>query len=177
MKIHIVGASCAGSTTLGNALSAEFNIPYFDTDNFFWAASETPYTVKRDPSERNQMLKDELEGREDFIVGGSLVSWGAEWKKVFDLIVFLYIPAEIRLERLVNRELERYGNDIYDNPQRNLLFREFIAWASKYDDREFTGRNIKIHEDWVGSVTCPVLKIFGDTTIEERLDQVKTIWN
>lgn len=176
MKIHIVGASCAGSTTLGKALSLELKIPYFDTDSFFWAESDIPYTLKRDPEQRNQMLKDQLLPHESFIVGGSLVSWGAEWRTQFDLVVFLYVPSEIRLQRLVNRELERYGNEIYDNPERNLLFREFMAWASRYDDREFSGRNIKIHEAWIGSVSCPVIRIDGDTTVSERIKMVKTAY-
>ncbi|SDG43374.1 Adenylate kinase [Pedobacter terrae] len=169
MKIHILGASCAGATTLGEALSAALNIPFFDTDHFFWEKSTIPYTIKRDPLLRNQMLKDELNETESYIVSGSLVSWGEEWKQMFSLAVFLYLPKEIRLERLVKREVERYGNDIYDNPQRNKLFLEFIDWASKYDDRSFAGRNIGIHETWLAGVNCPVIKIEGDITVAERL--------
>ncbi|WP_316826144.1 AAA family ATPase [Pedobacter miscanthi] len=169
MKIHILGASCAGSTTLGEALSKQLNIPYFDTDSFFWEKSAIPYTVKREPLLRNQMLKDELSRSENYIVGGSLVSWGEEWKQMFDLVVFLYLPKEIRMERLVNREIERYGNRIYDDPQRHQLFLEFIEWASKYEDRSFPGRNIGIHENWLEDLNCPVIKIEGDTTVAERL--------
>lgn len=172
MKIHILGASCAGSTTLGEALSARLNIPYFDTDSFFWEKSAIPYTVKRDPALRNQMLKDAISQTENYIVGGSLVSWGGEWKQLFNLAVFLYLPKEIRMERLVKREIERYGNNIYDDPQRHKLFLEFINWASKYDDRSFTGRNIGIHENWLEGVNCPVIKIEGDTTVAERLMRV-----
>lgn len=172
MKIHILGASCAGSTTLGEALSAALNIPYFDTDRFFWEKSVVPYTVKREAQVRNGLLKDELRKSENYIVGGSLVSWGEEWKQMFDLVVFLYLPKEIRLERLVKREIERYGNNIYDDPQRHKLFLEFIDWASKYDDRSFTGRNIGIHENWLASVNCPVIKIEGDTTVAERLSRI-----
>jgi len=172
MKIHILGASCAGSTTLGNALSVQLNIPYFDTDSFFWEKSAVPYTVKRDPLLRNELLKAELSLLDSYIVGGSLVSWGEEWKQQFDLAVFLYLPKEIRMERLVKREIKRYGNDIYDDPQRHKLFLEFIDWASKYDDRSFTGRNIGIHETWLASVKCPVMKIEGDTTVAERLRRI-----
>lgn len=175
MKIHILGASCAGSTTLGKALSTRLNIPYFDTDYFFWEKSVVPYTLKRDPLLRNQLLKDELSQSENYIVGGSLVSWGEEWKQMFDLAVFLYVPKETRMERLVQREIERYGNDIYDDPQRHKLFLEFIDWASKYDDRAFTGRNIGIHERWLAGVNCPVIKIEGDTTVAERLKRVAEV--
>ncbi|WP_412467617.1 AAA family ATPase [Pedobacter sp. KLB.chiD] len=172
MKIHILGASCAGTTTLGEALSARLNIPYFDTDHFFWEKSSVPYTVKRDPILRNQMLKEELSQIESYIVGGSLVSWGEEWKQMFDLAVFLYLPKEIRMERLIKREAERYGNNIYDDPLRHKLFLEFIDWASKYDDRTFTGRNIGIHESWLAGINCPVIKIEGDTTVSERLSRI-----
>jgi len=172
MKIHILGASCAGSTTLGNALSSLLNIPYFDTDSFFWEKSAVPYTVKRDPLLRNELLKAELSPLENYIVGGSLVSWGEEWKQMFDLAVFLYLPQEIRMERLVKRELERYGNAIYDDPQRHQLFLDFIEWASKYENRSFTGRNIGIHENWLNGLNCKVIKIEGDTTVAERLNRI-----
>jgi adenylate kinase family enzyme len=172
MKIHILGASCAGATTLGEALSARLNIPFFDTDHFFWEKSAIPYTIKRDAVIRNQMLKNELSQTESYIVSGSLVSWGEEWKQMFDLAVFLYLPKEIRMERLVKREIERYGNNIYDDPLRHKLFLEFIDWASKYDDRSFTGRNIGIHESWLAAVNCPVIKIEGDTTVAERLSRI-----
>lgn len=114
MRIHIFGASGAGSTTQGEDLSAELNIPYFDTDHYFW---ETPFTVKRSAEERNAMLKADLAKHESLIVGGSLVSWGDEWLKTFDLAVFLYVPPDIRLERLRERELERYGNLIHTDPE------------------------------------------------------------
>ncbi|MBD1391739.1 shikimate kinase [Mucilaginibacter glaciei] len=172
MKIHIMGASCAGSTTLGQALADKLHIPYFDTDDHFWVKTGIPYTVKREPTLRIQALKDDMAKQESCIVGGSLVSWGEEWKAMFDLVVFLYLPAEIRLNRLKAREVERYGDTIYTDPVRNQLYKDFIAWAAKYDDRNFTGRNIGIHEDWFGSVTCPVLQIRGDKTVDERVEMV-----
>lgn len=167
-----MGASCAGSTTLGNSLAKRLNIPYFDTDDHFWVKTDIPYTLKREPALRIQALKDDIANQEDCIVGGSLVSWGEEWKRLFDLVVFLYLPPEIRLARLKTREVERYGNTIFTDTVRSELYERFIAWASKYEDRTFTGRNIQIHEDWFVSVNCPVLEIRGDKTVEERVDLV-----
>jgi adenylate kinase family enzyme len=172
MNIHIMGASCAGSTTLGNALGRRLNIPYLDTDDYFWAPSKIPYTIKRAPVERINMLKNDVEAHTDCIVGGSLVSWGDEWKELFDLIVFLYIPQDIRLERLKAREFERYGDQIYTDPERIELYRNFMEWAAKYEDRTFTGRNLQLHEDWLNAATGKVVEIRGDTTIEERMQLV-----
>ena len=177
MKIHIMGASCAGSTTLGDALSARLEIPYFDTDDFFWERSDVPYTVRRDAPTRSRMLQEAVSRNDSYIIGGSLISWGNEWLSMFDLVVFLYVPQEIRMQRLVSREIERYGDIIYTDPVRNRLFREFYDWASKYDDRDFTGRNVRIHEEWLREVSCQVVEIRGDTAVAERVEQVVAAMN
>lgn len=179
MKIHIMGASCAGSTTLGNALSRKWGIPYFDTDDFFWERTQVPYTVRRDAPTRSGMLLEAVSRVDDWIVGGSLISWGEQWLSAFDLVVFLYVPQEVRMERLVQRELERYGDIIYTDPERSHLFRKFYDWASKYDDRDFTGRNVGVHEEWLSKLSCPVVEIRGDTTVAERveaIDRAIIIW-
>ena len=89
MKVHIFGASGSGVSTLGNALADQTNLPYFDTDYFFWEPSDPPFTVKRNPTERNNQLRSELQKHSSWIVGGSLVSWGDEWISAFDVAVFL----------------------------------------------------------------------------------------
>jgi len=53
MKIHLFGASASGVTTLGHALAKKINIPYFDSNEYFWLPSEIPFALKRDPQKRN----------------------------------------------------------------------------------------------------------------------------
>ncbi|WP_342086138.1 shikimate kinase [Dyadobacter sp. OTU695] len=173
MKVHIMGASCAGSTTLGNALARKYGIPYFDTDDFFWEWSKVPYTIRRDAAVRSRMLQEAISQTGNYIVGGSLISWGEQWLSMFDLVVFLHVPKEIRMQRLVNRELERYGDIVYTDPDRSRLFREFYEWASKYDERDFSGRNIRVHEEWLSKVSCRIVEIRGDTTVEERMRELE----
>jgi adenylate kinase family enzyme len=172
MKIHIMGASCAGSTTLGNALAERLNYSYFDTDHFFWEQTDPPFTVKRDQDERIQMLKQSLTPHANHIVGGSLVNWGDEWLTYFDLVVFLYVPPEVRIQRLKDRELERYGNVIYTEPDRIVVYQKFLNWATAYDTNAISGRTLQVHEDWLGKVTCPVLEIKGNNTVQQRIDLI-----
>ncbi|MES2265612.1 MAG: adenylate kinase [Bacteroidota bacterium] len=172
MKIHIMGASCAGSTTLGKALSAFLNYPYFDTDEYFWLPSVIPYTSKREAGERIAMLKNDVLRNDSVVVSGSLVSWGDDWLQAFDLVVFLYIPHKIRMERLHNREIERYGDKIFTDPLRIDLYKKFRDWASGYDDNTTNGRNLSVHQNWLSKVSCPVLTIDGDVSVEQRIDLV-----
>lgn len=169
MKIHIMAASCAGSTTLGRVLSERWKYPYFDTDYYFWLPSDVPFTRRRTVEDRIQLLKDDLQKHIDVIVGGSLVSWGPEWETYFDLVVFLYVPPGIRLQRLKDREIERYGSAIFDDPERAALYQQFLTWASGYDDNTTNGRTLNVHRNWLSNLKCPVLEIDGDTTVDERI--------
>ena len=171
MKIHITGASGAGSTTLGIELAAVLSCPYFDTDDYFWLPSEPPYTLRREPELRNQMLIQDLSQQETFVLGGSVMKWDVE--AVFDLVIFLYIPADVRLERLKSRELSRYGEQIFTNPERIRLYHEFLNWASAYDDPQTrNSRSLYSHRLWLNSLPCEVLEIQGDTSVPERLQLI-----
>lgn len=170
MKIHIMGASCSGVTSLGLYLSNVCNIPYFDTDEYFWEQSDPPFTVRRDPEKRNEMVYEQLKQQEVWLLGGSVINWQLFVR--FDLVVFLWIPGEIRIQRLKERELERYGNIIYTDAERNRQFNEFINWASGYDDNTARGRTLAAHEEWISKLDCPVLELRGDMTIAERADKV-----
>jgi adenylate kinase family enzyme len=167
MKIHIFGASGAGSTTQGRDLSTVLHIPYFDTDNYFWEVSDPPFTIKRSLEKRNEMLWADLAKQESWIIGGSLVNWGEAWNTAFDLAVFMYIPPAVRLERLRKRELERYGDIIYTDPERNRQYNEFMDWAADYDTNT-TRRSLVTHKQWIGKLTCPVLIIEEDLSVEEK---------
>ena len=53
------------------------------------------------------------------VVSGSVVNWGTDIEDSFDLVVFLTVPAETRVERLRKRELARFGhgnNDFLEGP-------------------------------------------------------------
>ncbi|QJD95096.1 adenylate kinase [Mucilaginibacter robiniae] len=172
MKIHVLGASCSGTTTLGMVLSEHVGCPYFDSDQYFWKPSEPPFTIRREPHERNAMLHEDLLLHDNWIIGGSVINWGEEWLTAFDLVVFLYIPPAIRLQRLKNRELERYGDVIFTNPERALQYQQFLEWATAYDTDAISGRTLKAHEAWLSKLSCSVLEIRGDTSVQERLNLV-----
>ncbi|MDD5191449.1 MAG: shikimate kinase, partial [Dehalococcoidales bacterium] len=56
-RIHILGASGSGTTTLGRLLAKRLNIAHLDTDNYYWLKTEIPYTEPRERSTRQALLK------------------------------------------------------------------------------------------------------------------------
>src|SRR5208337_3659365 len=161
MKIHIFGASGSGVTTLGKQLSETVRIPYFDSDDYFWEQTFPAFTLEREPDLRNRMLTNDLQQHTHWILGGSMYVWGCT--PDFDLVVFLWVPQDIRIDRLSNREYARYGESIYTDPLRKRLFHEFIEWAKGYDSgyTHASSRTMAAHELWISRLTCPVLEIRG----------------
>nr|QQZ50540.1 hypothetical protein JKL49_03045 [Phenylobacterium glaciei] len=108
-RIHVVGASGSGTTTLGAALAQAMGVPHQDSDHFFWLPTDPPFTTQRSQEERVAMLKAALPADESWVISGSLLSWGREVEDRFDLIVFLYLDPEIRMARSIAREQARFG--------------------------------------------------------------------
>ncbi|MBW3130252.1 AAA family ATPase [Hymenobacter profundi] len=172
MQILLTGASGSGVTTLGEALSSELNVPFFDADTYYWEPSEPPFTIRRPAPIRNQMLKADLSQHSAWIVGGSLISWGPEWQSLFDLAVFLWLPPAIRLARLQQREQDRYGDAISTDPVRQMQSEEFLNWAAGYDDGSAHGRTLAAQTAWLAALPCPVLELRGDLSVAERMVRV-----
>lgn len=171
MKIYIFGAAGSGTTTQGTNLAERLNLPYLDSDMYFWEDTHVPFTERRDPVQRNNMLKTDIEKLSGYVIGGgSLPKWDGAWLHTFDLVVFLYVPPAIRLERLKQRELEHYGAVIFDNDERNRQYEEFIAWCSGYDDNTASGRTLNVHKEWIEKFTCPVLQILQDSSVRDRTE-------
>jgi adenylate kinase family enzyme len=175
MKLHIFGASGTGVSTLGEALGTALGLPYFDTDAYFWEATDPPFTVRRPPALRDARLAHDLAGHQRWLVGGSIVGWGEQWLAAFDLVVFLWLPPALRLQRLHQREHARYGARILADPRQAARTQAFLAWAAGYDDSSMGGsRTLANHTSWLARFTCPVLELRGDLTVAQRLRVIQT---
>jgi len=171
-KIHIFGASGSGTSTLGKALSTKFGYKHFDTDDYYWLSKPVAFTEKRDIAERQKLLYSNLAEYENWILSGSLCGWGDIFIPYFDLAVYLWIPKDIRINRLIERERQRYGSDIEPGASRYDSYRQFIEWASRYDEAGIEMRSRALHEHWISILKCPVLRLEGDLSLEGRIQAV-----
>ena len=171
-RIHIVGASGSGATTLGGALARVLRCHHWDTDDFYWSPTHPPFRTPRPVDERLVLLEAALGGETSWTLSGSLISWGDSLIPRFDLVVFLYVPPHIRIDRLLFRERERYGAAIAPGGHMHALHTAFIDWAKAYDAPDFTGRSLARHRAWLGRLTCPVVEIVGTPTVEESVQRV-----
>lgn len=173
-RLHILGASGSGTTTLAAALCARHGWTHVDTDDVFWLKTDPPFTDIRPREERVALIRHELERAENWIVSGSMCGWGDVFIPRFNLVVFLLAPTEIRLKRLTERESRRHGpGGIAPGGRMHDAFIEFMAWTAQYDDGAPTMRSRALHEQWLARLPCPVLRIEGAPPVEESVSAVE----
>src|SRR5258706_16262164 len=105
VSAHITGASGSGVSTLGRALSQRSGADQLDTDDFYWLPTEPRYTTPRDVSGRLRLIEEAIaraSGR-GWILSGSIGDWGAPLVPLFQLVVFVRTPTDVRMERLRQR--------------------------------------------------------------------------
>lgn len=170
-RVHITGASGAGVTTLGSALSRRLDAPLFDVDDFFWLPTDPPFAAQRPVVERLALLAARLDGSR-WILSGSLVGWGDPFMPLFDVVVFVYAPSDVRMARLRARETVRYGNAIEAGGAMHENSKAFFDWAARYDDPHFGGRSLESHNRWLARQSAPVLRLDGMAPTSEQADAV-----
>jgi uridine kinase len=135
MRVLVTGASGSGTTTLGRALSRKLKVTFFDVD-----LAKVPHAV----------------------TSGSVIQWGREIEDSFSLIVFLTLQAELRLSRLREREVARFGR----------ADAKFLEEAAQYDEGHSEENSRIGDEKWLAERSCPVLRIEGDIPVQERVARV-----
>lgn len=174
-RIHILGASGSGTTTLGDALAARLGVPFHDTDRFYWLPTEPPFRQKRDIPERCRLLRAALSQTESWVLSGSLCSWGAEFVPDFTTVVFVELDSAIRMARLRERELGRYGAErIQPGGDMHEAHVAFMTWAAQYEEGDFSGRSRAIHEQWLAELpaNCRVTRVRSERAVEELVSEL-----
>lgn len=172
-RVHILGASGSGTTTLAKALAVRVGCPHYDTDSYFWLPSNPPFQHIRDQEPRRAMLSADLEKPGGWVLSGSLCGWGDVFIPLFDLVVFLWVPHDLRMARLREREVERYGAEaIGVGGAMHAGSVSFLKWAAGYDDGGLETRSLRLHNDWLATLPGPVLRLEDPATVEANLAEV-----
>jgi adenylate kinase family enzyme len=172
-RIHIMGASGAGITTLGRATADALALPHHDTDDYFWLPTSPPYRKKRDPADRLRLMGELFLDRPDWVLSGSVEGWGDSIAPLFDLVIFLEAPIEVRLSRLRDRETRHFGIDaVSPGGWRHEETEDFVEWASHYEDGSREGKCLTRHLAWLGKLNCPVLRLDGTRPVRDLVREI-----
>ena len=172
-RIHIVGASGSGTTSLAAELAGRYGHRQLDTDDFYWRRTDPPFREKRPPEERLASLRTTFQEAKRWVLSGSLCGWGDPLIPEFEVVVFLLVPTPVRLARLRAREIERYGRQaIAPGGALHEAHVEFLEWAGRYDTGDPEMRSRAMHEAWLAALPCSVVRLEGDVSIVEQRERI-----
>jgi adenylate kinase family enzyme len=171
-RIHILGASGSGTSTLGAALARRLGVPHADSDSFYWLPTDPPYTTPRPMEERQALLLRTLPVDAHWVFSGAATKWAAPLEPYCDLVVFLRLDPEVRMARLRQREAARWGARILPGGDMAAINAAFIAWAEAYDTAGSLRRGLVTHEAWLIDQAAPVLRLDSRAPVQDLVAAV-----
>lgn len=172
MRIHLLGPSGSGTTTLGSLIAQTLMIRHLDADSIFWLPTDPPFTHKRGYEERKQALASSLDEQDVWVLSGSVLGWGDFVRERADLLIYKYVEPETRISRLRAREARRHGPRIEAGGDMEVAHREFIAWALSYESGGMDQRSRLSELTWLEACREKVLVLEGQRSPREELDLV-----
>ncbi|MGC9270277.1 hypothetical protein [Acidiphilium sp.] len=173
LRIHVLGASGSGTTTLGAALAGALELSHIDSDDLYWVPTDPPFTTRRSAEDRARLLHQQLPASGHWVFSGSAVPWADEIAPLYRLIVFLQIEPAERLARLRRREAQRYGARIEPGGDMAGIYTNFLAWAASYDQGGLAHRSLLLHENWLANQRAPVLRLPSSRPVASLVDAVR----
>ena len=136
-RVMIVGGPCSGKSTFAKLLHERTNLLLFNMDHIHWK----PGWVERDMDEKNRMVH-EIHMQDEWIFEGGHSSTYGERVSRADTFIWLDIPVQLRIFRVLRRIIMNYGKTRPDMPEncpekfagRTLTFIAFI-WRTRHSSR------------------------------------------
>ena len=171
--IHIFGSAGAGTSTLGRFLCSKLGYFFMDTDDYYWAPADPPYSGKRTPAERLELMQKDIREQDRIVLSGALSGWGDVLIPLFTLAVRVETETPVRIERLKRREREQFGSRIDEGGDMYKIHRDFIEWAARYDEGGLEIRSKARHDEWEKHLQCPVVLLDGSLPPETNYEILK----
>ena len=166
-RLHILGASGAGTTSLGAALAQRLGHPHVDADSLFWLPTNPPFTTKRPKDDRQARLLRLLPAAGQWVFSGSAPEWAKPVERFYDLVIFLRLDPAVRMERLRRRQAAQYGKRIEAGGDMANHDVEFMKWAEAYETAGPEQRSLVGHEAWLATLKAPVLRLDSASPLDD----------
>jgi adenylate kinase family enzyme len=171
MHILIFGGPGSGCTSTAERLGKQLGLPVFDSDSYFHKPIDPPFQEQYTPEERRDLLGAALKSQSGWILSGSVATWGLDSLQPTHG-VFLAIPKEVRLGRLMNRQRNQFGHRIDPGGDMQEEHESFMEWAGAYEDRTGPGRNSTTDRSFLEAHCGHLLAIAENQAMEELVSRI-----
>jgi len=164
--IQICGLNGSGKSTLGKALAERLNFYYIDNENLYFSRTDTdqPYTDPKSRTEVERLLKDEISKHPDFVFSAVKGDYGKDIIPMYNYVVMIDVPKEIRIRRVRNRSFQKFGyrmlvgGDLHS--QEEMFFHMVESRQDEYVEK------------WLRHLNCPIIRVDGTKPIGENVEYI-----
>ena len=164
--IIVCGLNGSGKSTLGKALAEKLEIHFIDIENLFFQQKASNYSsgLSRSDKEVEKILLNEVVTYKNFVFSAVKGEYGKDVLPFYNYAVLIDVPKEVRLERIKQRSLQKFGSRILPGGD---MYEQEKTFYDKVSSR--TGRYV---EESVQSLECPVIRVDGTRSINENMTYI-----
>ena len=163
--ICVCGLNGSGKTTLADTLAKELIFKHMDVEQYYFTSTDNPYSSSRTREEVEHLLLEDIKQNPCFVFSAVNGDMNREINENFTLVVCLDVPVDIRMKRIRQRAIDKFGDrvlpggDMYEQEER------FFAYAEKRTPDKI--------EDWLKTISCKVIRLDGTKPIQENVEIIK----
>ena len=162
MGLIICGMNGSGKSTLGCALAQKLGWRFIDNEDLYFLKNDPDYLYggQRTQEEVERLLLEAVREDEHFVFAAVKGNYGEAVLPYYDCAVLVEAPREVRLQRVTQRSLNRFGErarpggDLYESEKR---FCDIVAARPE----DYATR-------WLETVDIPVLRVDGTRPVGEN---------
>lgn len=163
--IAIVGGNGSGKSTFGKALADMLGYKHIDVEDYAFRDSAVPYTESRPVSEMRKMIFRDIQKHGDFALSSVGGDMGEEINALYKTIVYIQVPLDVRMERVKQRAIDRFGNRVLSGGDMYVQEQEFLNFVAV--------RTLERTDRWVQKAGLPVIYVDGTTPVADNLRLIK----
>lgn len=165
-KIAIVGGNGSGKTTLGAMLSKELNYKHMDIEDYYFEDAEIPYSQSRTREEVLQLMEQDAVKYPNFIISAVNADLGDKINSLYECVIYLKVPLEIRFKRVKQRVYDKFGDRVLEGGDMYEQEQEFFD--------SIVTKTLEKTDEWVKCIPCPIIYADGTKPIDETIGLILT---
>lgn len=166
--IIVFGLNGSGKSTLGRVLADSLDYKHMDIEDYYFIESDIPYTLERTRDEYLSLMLEDIKEHENFVLSAVNGNFGEEISSLYKLAVFIEVPYEIRVDRVQQRSIDKFGDrvkkggDMYESEKK---FLEFVKM-----------RTLTSVEKWSETLDCKIIHIDGTKKIIDNVELIMDVY-
>lgn len=164
--IQICGLNGCGKSTLGKALAERIGFHFIDNENLYFSRTsiDEPYKNPKSRADVERLLMEEVSKHPNFVFAAVKGDYGKDMIPMYNYIVMIEVPKNIRSKRVRNRSFQKFGARMLKGGD---LYSKEEAFFQMIDSREDD-----FVETWLQTVNCPIIRVDGTKPIEDNVEYI-----